>query len=219
MTWSSNPTAGLISGKDKSSNSKRYMYPEVVSVDRWMDKDIAHVYNGLLCSHQKSEIMPFAATCMDLEGITLSQIKTNAAWYPYMWKLQKPNTLKQIQWWLWESRGLETGEMLLKEHKFAVRRWLSPGNLKSAQWSYSTLLLSHSIMSDSLWPHGPQHARLPCPSPSPWACSNSCPVSHWCHPTISSSVAPSPPALHLSQHQSLFQWVGSLHQVTKVLEL
>ena len=45
-------------------------------------------------------------------------------------------------------------------------------------------------MSDSLWPHGLQHTRLPCPSPSPWAYSNSCPLSQWCHPTISSSVAP-----------------------------
>ena len=41
-----------------------------------------------------------------------------------------------------------------------------------------------------LWPHRLQHARLPCPSPSPWVCSNSCPLSRWCHPTISSSVAP-----------------------------
>ena len=49
--------------------------------------------------------------------------------------------------------------------------------------------LSRSVMSDSLRPHGMQHARLPCPSPSPRACSNSCPVSRWCHPTISSSVA------------------------------
>ena len=45
-------------------------------------------------------------------------------------------------------------------------------------------------MSDSLWPHGLQHARLPCPSLSPGACSNLCPLSQWCHPTISSSVAP-----------------------------
>ena len=41
---------------------------------------------------------------------------------------------------------------------------------------------------DSFWPHGLQHARLPCPSPFPRACSNSCPLSRWCHPTISSSV-------------------------------
>ena len=52
------------------------------------------------------------------------------------------------------------------------------------------LLFSCSVVSDSLRPHGLQHARLPCPSPSPGACSNSCPLSQWCHPTISSSVIP-----------------------------
>ena len=45
-------------------------------------------------------------------------------------------------------------------------------------------------LSDSLWPHGLWHTRLPCASPSPRACSNSCPLSRWCHPTISSSVVP-----------------------------
>ena len=45
-------------------------------------------------------------------------------------------------------------------------------------------------VSDSLWPHGLQHARLLCPSLSPWDCSNSYPLSGWCHPIISSSVAP-----------------------------
>ena len=49
---------------------------------------------------------------------------------------------------------------------------------------------SHSVMSDSLWPIGLQHARLPCPSPTPWACSNLCSLHRWCHPTISSSVIP-----------------------------
>ena len=52
------------------------------------------------------------------------------------------------------------------------------------------LLFSCSVMSDSLLLHGLQHARLPCPSPSPRVCSNSCPLSWRCHPTISSSVAP-----------------------------
>ena len=50
------------------------------------------------------------------------------------------------------------------------------------------LLFSHSVMSDLLWPHGLQHSRLPCPTPSPGVCSNSCPLSRWCHPTISPSV-------------------------------
>ena len=56
--------------------------------------------------------------------------------------------------------------------------------------SLGTLSFSRSVMSDSLWPHGLQHARLPCPSPSPGVYSNSCPLSWWCHPTISSSVVP-----------------------------
>ena len=47
---------------------------------------------------------------------------------------------------------------------------------------------SHSVGSDSFWPHGLQHTRLPCPPPTPRACSNSCLSSRWCHPTISSSV-------------------------------
>ena len=50
------------------------------------------------------------------------------------------------------------------------------------------LLFSCKVMSDSLQPHGLQHTRLPCPSPSPGVSSNSCPLSQWCHPTISSSV-------------------------------
>ena len=50
--------------------------------------------------------------------------------------------------------------------------------------------VSHSVMSNSLRPHGLQHTRLPCPSPSPGACSNSCPLSQWCYWTISSSVGP-----------------------------
>ena len=54
----------------------------------------------------------------------------------------------------------------------------------------ATVQFSHSVMSDSLQPHGQQHAKLPCPSPTLRACSNSCPLSQWCHPTISSSVIP-----------------------------
>ena len=50
--------------------------------------------------------------------------------------------------------------------------------------------LSSSVVSNPLWPHGLQHARLPCPSPIPGACSSTRPLSQWCHPTISSSVVP-----------------------------
>ena len=55
---------------------------------------------------------------------------------------------------------------------------------------FSSVQFSHSVMSDSLRPHESQHARLPCPSPTPRVYPNSCPFSQWCHPTISSSVIP-----------------------------
>ena len=57
-------------------------------------------------------------------------------------------------------------------------------------WSFPLLLFSCSVMSNSLRPHGLKHIRLPCPSPSPGACSKSCPLSWWCYPTISSSMGP-----------------------------
>ena len=61
--------------------------------------------------------------------------------------------------------------------------------------SSSSVQFSCSVVSDSLWPHGLQHTRLPCPSPTPGVCSNSCLLSQWCHPTVSSSVIPFSPCL------------------------
>ena len=81
---------------------------------------------------------------------------------------------------------------------------------------FSSFAQSCPILCD---PMKLQHARPPCSSPSSGVHSDSCPSSQWCHPAISSSVVPSPPAPNPSRHQSLFQWVNSLHQVAKVLEL
>ena len=60
----------------------------------------------------------------------------------------------------------------------------------SSDFWFSLVQFSHSVMSDSLWPHGLQHTRLSCSSPTPRVYSNSCPSSWWCHPTTSSSVIP-----------------------------
>ena len=72
------------------------------------------------------------------------------------------------------------------------------------------LLLSCSVMSSSLWTHELQHAKLPCPSLSPGVCSNWCPLSRWCHPTISSSVALfSSSCLQSFPASENFPWVSS----------
>ena len=87
------------------------------------------------------------------------------------------------------------------------------------QCKFSSVQFSHSAMSVFLWPHGLQHARLPCPSPTSRTCSNSCPkVGDAIQPSHPLS-SPSPPAFNLSQHQGLFQWVSSSYQVVKVLKL
>ena len=78
----------------------------------------------------------------------------------------------------------------VKEGKPAFRRRPSEerGALQAAGFVFA---VGHLLSwSDFLWPHGLQHARLPCPSPTPGAYSNSCPLSGWCHPTISSSLVP-----------------------------
>ena len=82
---------------------------------------------------------------------------------------------------------------------------------------FSSVQFSRSVESHSLRPHGLQHARLSCPSPTPRACSNSCTSSRWCHPTSHPPSFPSLPVFNLSQRQGLFKWVSSLHQVAKML--
>ena len=79
---------------------------------------------------------------------------------------------------------------------------------------FSSVQFSRSVVSDSLWPHESQHARPPCPSPTPGVYSNSCPLSRWCHPAISSSVVPfssCPQSLSASGSlpmSQLFAWGG-----------
>ena len=95
--------------------------------------------------------------------------------------------------------------------KSTVRYHLTPVRISSVHFSCS-------VMSDSLWPHGLQHTRHPCPSPTPGVYSLMSielvmPSNHP-HPLSS----PSPPTFSLSQHQGLFKWVSSSHQVAKVLE-
>ena len=84
----------------------------------------------------------------------------------------------------------------------------------SSSVQFSSVQFSCSVVSNSLRPHGPQHARPPCPSPTPGVHPNPCPLSWWCHPTISSSVIPSSswlqsfPAPGSFQMSQLFAWGG-----------
>ena len=85
-----------------------------------------------------------------------------------------------------------------------IQKWCDTFILNFCYWNKHSVQFSYSVLSDSLQPHGLNHTRLPCPSPTPKACSNSCPLSWWCHPTISSSVVPCSSCLQSSPASGSF---------------
>ena len=132
------------------------------------------------------------------------------------------HSTKWDRWIPWESCWWWTMMLLLKllsPSAYGPNVATAAADAISARLKPSLCLLlsfSHSVISESLQPHGLQHPRLPCSSLSPKVCSNSCPFTQWCLVTNSSSVAPFSSCLP-TQNQSLFQWVGSSHKVAKVL--
>ena len=96
--------------------------------------------------------------------------------------------------------------------------WMSTNRWQKKMWFSS--IQFNSVVSDSLWLHGLQHARPPCPSPTPGVYLNSCPLNWWCHPTISPSVIPfsshlqSFPALGSFPMSQLFTWGGQNTRVS-----
>ena len=104
----------------------------------------------------------------------------------------------------YEKVTVATREGIRGENCVLSQRWVS----------VSSVQFSHSVVSDSLWPHESQHTRPPCPSQTPGVYSNSCPSSRWCHPANSSSVVPfssCPQSLQASGSfpmSQLFAWGG-----------
>ena len=92
-----------------------------------------------------------------------------------------------------QASGMLVAPFLKDSVLFRYCRTELRGKNREPSWLYpdlcaSSVQFSRSVVSDSLRPHGRQHARLPCPAPTPRAYSNSCPLSWWCHPAVSSSV-------------------------------
>ena len=125
------------------------------------------------------------------------QVRQEAAWPVTLPGL----TLRPVQRVAVRSQASYWITVVFMPHRHLLWRF-SEKYVESINTIHGLLLLSsHSIVSDSLRPHGLQNARLPCPSLSPRVCSNSCPLSQWCHSTISSSAAPFPFCL-----QSFYWW-------------
>ena len=120
---------------------------------------------------------------------------------------------KKIKLWYQQITLLST-----RISEYSVNVSMEVRAVEQYNFIHISVQFSRSVESDSLRPHEPQHARPPGPSTTPRVYPNPCPLSRWCHQTISSSVVPVSPALNLSQNWGLFQWVNSSHQVAKVLE-
>ena len=130
--------------------------------------------------------------------------------------------LVKLNWFLPNSLSVSMGKSIspLLDHSDTYPVYLDDNYLRKKYFFTNCPQFTLSVVSDSLQPNEPQHARPPCPSPTPGVYRHSCPLSWWCCLTISSSAlsSPSSSAFNLSQHQSLFKWVSSSHQVAKVLE-
>ena len=124
-----------------------------------------------------------------------------------------------------EERREQTSYELEQQHRHEFLTFSPPCishlefKMLAVQKCQSVQFSSVAQSCPTLRPHEPQHARPPCLSPTPGVHPNPCPLSRWCHPTISSSVVPLSSAFSLCKHQGLFKWVSSSHQVPKVLEL
>ena len=127
-------------------------------------------------------------------------------------------SLSFIEYRSWQCYSRIFYSNLVKSKKSRIFSHIEDTYKRLSLYFLSSVKFSRSVVSNSLRPHESQHARPPCPSPTPGVHSDSCPwVSDAIQPSHPLSC-PSPPAPSPSQHQSLFQWVNSLHEVAKVLK-
>ena len=166
---------------------------------------------GLKLNIQKTKIMPSSPiTSWQIDGETVEAVTDYFPWAPKSLQVviaaMKFSSVKVSLNWnsLNFIEFIQLNSMSIIEWKF------NSVQISAMIPQFSSIQFSHSVMFNSLWPSGLQHARLPCPSPTPGVHSNSV---HWVSDAIQPShlilSSPSPPAFNLSQHQGLFKWVGS----------
>ena len=137
-------------------------------------------------------LLIFVKGCYNLGASLVAQGKT---------KRKRKIFLQMKEMWIQSLDQEDLWEEEIATHSNSLL-WAIPWTEEPGGLHFSSVQFSHSVVSDSLQPHGLQHSRLPCPSPTPRVYPNSCPLSWWCHPTFSSSVIPSPPTFN----QNMVDW-------------
>ena len=186
-----------------------------MSINRWMDTEImVYIVNGILLSSKKehiwvgpNEVDEPRAYCT---GWSKSERERQMLYInTCVWNLERWYWWTYLQGSNWRCTHREqTCEQCEKERV----GWIWESIMET--YAFSSVQFSHSVTSDSLRPHESQHARPPCPSPTPRVHSNSRPSNQWCHPAISSSVVPFSscpqclPAAESFPVSQLFSWGG-----------
>jgi len=119
--------------------------------------------------------------------LTLSMKQRRCPFHHRVQKLEVKDTWSNSKVWPWSTKWSRAKSELFQKNTLVI-----PNSFfqQHKRWFYISVQFSHSVVSDSLRPHESQHARPPCPSPTPGVHSNSRPSSRWHHPAISSSVVP-----------------------------
>ena len=162
----------------------------------------------LKTQHSKTKIMPSSPiTSWQIDGETVETVTDCFPWAPKSLQVviaaMKFSSVKVSLNW----NSLNFIEFIQLNSMSIIERKFNSVQISAMIPQFSSIQFSHSVMFNSLWPNGLQHARLPCPSPTPRACSNSRPLSQWCHPTISSSVIPFSSCLQSFPASGSFQMI------------
>ena len=138
-------------------------------IDRWMYGEVVvHIYNGILFNHKKEHIW-----------VSSNEVTEPKAYYKGEVSQKEKNKYHILTYYI-DYRKMVIMNLFAGQH----------GENRLVDTVGEGVLLSHSVVSNSVQSNGLQHASLLCPSPSPKACSNSCPLSQWYHTTILSAVVP-----------------------------
>ena len=145
-----------------------------------------NISRGIIIERQKTGLQ---------RSLEMIQARRPVTTFNHKKLLTEENIIRSSTLWLSESEGpwilrFPKRHAHAKHLKVASYEFICHSLQSSFQIYREISQCSRSVVSDSLWPHGLQHSSLPCPSPTPRACSNSCPLSQWYHPTILSFVVP-----------------------------
>ena len=145
----------------------------------------------------------------------MAQLSNNSWWHLPL--REREDGWKQLDIDIFQTQWCQRHETFFLPELLQVTQERTLTLVLHAHLCLSSVQFSHSVVSNSLWPPGLQHARPPCSSPTPRVYLNSCPLSRWCHPAILSSVIPFSSCPQSLPASGLFKWVSSFNEYSGLI--